>query len=303
MDKAAIVIIHYNGEADTRECINSILINHKKGGKFYTIVVDNSAANKASFVSDLKKDYPDLVIIENKINTGFAGGNNIGIRKALDLGCKYILLLNNDTIVSLEMLDKLLAFAQSDDQIGLVSPKIYFAKGYEYHKDRYKNEEKGRVIWYAGGILDRQNIYASHRGVDEVDHGQYDQTAETDFSVGCCMFINKKTIEQVGLFDERYFLYYEDIDYSERVKRKGMKIIYYPGTFLWHKNASSSGKPGSKLHIYFQNRNRLYFGFKYASLYTKKSLFLDSLRILKKGSVYSKSVIDYYLGRMGGANL
>lgn len=307
MDKAAIVIIHYQSENDTRECLNSIYINNVRSKQFDVIVVINppqkNFPNKNNFVTSLKREYPQIYIIENNYNTGFAKGNNIGINKALVLGSEYILILNNDTIVSLDLLDKLINHAKSDSHVGIISPKIYFAKGYEYHKNRYKEDQKGRVIWYAGGIIDWSNIYVTHKGVDEVDKDQYDDVSETDFATGCCMLIKRNTIERIGLFDEKYFMYYEDIDYSMRVKQSKMKVVYFPEAIIWHKNASSSGKPGSKLHIYYQNRNRLYFGFKYASLRTKKSLFLDSLKSLVKGEIYTKSIFDYYFGRMGELNI
>lgn len=308
MDKTSIVILHYQGESDTFECLNSLRINHADNRRFNTIVVINpnqkSKKSKiSSFIFRLKREYPHVLVMENSENTGFARGNNIGIRKALDLDSEYILLLNNDTVVSLELVSKLVSFAKSDPRIGLISPKIYFAGGFEYHKNKYSDKERGRVIWYAGGILDWANIYAMHRGVDEVDGGQYDEVADTDFATGCCMLLRSSTIEKIGFFDEKYFLYYEDIDYSQRTKEKGMRVIYYPKTFLWHKNASSSGKPGSNLHIYYQNRNRLYFGYKYASLRTKKSLFTDSLKLLMRGGIYTRSITDYYLGHMGGTNI
>jgi len=309
MDKAAIVIVHYKGDIDTKQCLSSILINHSKNKEFKIIVVVNPFTEsklvdkKISFARELKSEFPQVIVIETNTNTGFSKGNNIGIRKALDLGCDYIVLLNNDTIVTLGLFDKLISFAKSDFNIGLVSPKIYFAKGFEYHQERYKDKEKGKVLWYAGGRLDWDNIYATHRGLNEVDMGQYDDLLETDFATGCCMLLKRKVIEKIGFLDEKYFLYYEDIDYSQRVKKIKMKVVYYPDAFLWHKNASSSGKPGSKLHIYYQNRNRLYFGFKYASAKTKKSLFIDSLRLAAKGGIYTKSILDYYLGRMGGRDI
>lgn len=301
MDKAAVIIVHYGGEKDTRECLNSILINREN--PLFQIIVVINPSQKSSFAGYLKKNYPQILVIENERNTGFSEGNNIGIKRALRSDCEYIILLNNDTIVPIELFDKLVSFAKKDPNLGLMSPKIYFAKGFEYHKDRYSDEERGKVLWYAGGIFDWKNIYVNHRGVDEIDEGQYDQISETDFATGCCMLMTKKAIERVGLFDENYFLYYEDIDYSIRVRKNKMKVIYYPQAFLWHKNASSSGKPGSKLHIYYQNRNRLYFGFKYADVRTKKSLVIDSLRLFKKGGAERQSVLDYYLGRMGQGDI
>lgn len=309
MDKSAIVVLHYQKETDTVDCLDSILTNHKDRSLFQIIAVVNSddkkdfATNEISFADRLEKAYTGITVIKNSQNTGFAKGANLGIKKALDLGFKYVLLLNNDVIASADLLYKLVTFSKSDDSIGLVSPKIYFAKGFEYHKDRYNSEQKGKVIWYGGGVLDIRNVYAFHRGVDEVDKGQYDKAVETDFATGCCMLIPQKTVEKIGFFDEKYFLYFEDTDYSQRVKNSGMKVMYYPKAFLWHKNASSSGKPGSRLHIYYQNRNRLYFGFKYAPFLTRKSLFIDSLKIMLKGGVYTKSVIDYYLGRMGKSRI
>jgi len=159
------------------------------------------------------------------------------------------------------------------------------------------------VIWYAGGIIDWDNILAKHRGIDEVDRGQYEETSETPFATGCCMLIRKEVVEKIGLLDEKYFLYFEDVDYSLRAKKAGFKIVYFPKAHLWHKNAASSGKPGSATHVYYQTRNRLYFGFKYASLSTKKSLFFDSLKMIMKNNLHKKACLDYYLGRMGKGDL
>ena len=301
MDKTAVIVLHYKGEADTKECLNSILAEYFANKSLQIIVVVNLA--DTSFCSLLEKEYPQIVIIKNQENTGFALGNNIGLQKALELGCKYMILLNNDTLIGPGLLDKLTSFAGSDPSFGIVSPKIYFAKGYEYHKDRYKEKEIGRVIWYAGGIFDWANILPRHRGVDEVDKGQYNKSIDTDFATGCCMLITKDVIDKVGFFDEKYFLYFEDIDLSVRARKNGFRVVYFPDAYLWHKNASSSGKPGSKLHLYYQTRNRLYFGYKYSRLLTKKALFLDSLKLLLKRGVYKRAVLDYFFGKMGRGDI
>ncbi|OGG26669.1 hypothetical protein A2960_00660 [Candidatus Gottesmanbacteria bacterium RIFCSPLOWO2_01_FULL_39_12b] len=297
MDKTAIIVLHYKNMSDTYTCIKSISDNFKTGKKPYILVVANSSIKDD--VANLKKKYRGLDFIENPKNQGFAEGNNLGLKKVYSLGFENYILLNNDTVVSSDLINQLVKYAKVDDNIGLISPKIYFEPNYEYHKSRYQKKDIGKVIWYAGGIIDWQNIHACHRGVDEVDSKQYDLISETDFATGCCMFIKRKVIEQVGFFDTKYFLYYEDVDYSMRVKLAGFKIVYLPRAYLWHKNASSSGKPGSSTHIYYQNRNRFYFGFQYASWRLKKSLFIDSLRLLIKGGNYSRAVIDYYSGHMG----
>lgn len=290
MVNVGVIVLHYKGEEETLECLQSLYESKTKNITLFPIVVANSP---------LEKRHPQMRYIENKENLGFPEGNNIGIRQALREKCEYIILLNNDTIISPELFSQLVICAQSHESVGLISPKIYFAKGYEYHPDRYREKEKGRVVWYAGGILDWDNVYATHRGVDEVEHGQYDKTTETDFATGCCMLITKQLIETIGFFDKKYFLYFEDVDYSIRAKKSGLKVLYCPKTFLWHKNAASSDKPGSSIHMYYQTRNRLYFGYKYASFMTKKSLFCESVRLSMKKGIARKAVFDFYLGKMG----
>lgn len=208
--------------------------------------------------------------------------------------------MNNDTIVSQDFLTSLIDFAKDKEDLGIVSPKIYFAPGFEYHKDRYKKADQGKVIWYAGGKIDWENIYASHIGVDEVDQGQYDKAKEIDFATGCCMLIKRDVLEKVGLFDKNYFVYFEDVDLSTRAKKAGFKVYYTPNTFLWHKNASSSGKPGSSLHVYYQTRNRLYFGLKYAHIKTKIHLIRDALFMTFGGNpAQKKACLDFFTNKMG----
>ena len=154
-------------------------------------------------------------------------------------------------------------------------------------------------MWYAGGIFDKQNVLASHRGVDEVDLGQFDLQIETDFATGCAMLISRKVLEKVGLFDENYFLYLEDLDLSERIKKAGYKIIFEPSSVIWHYNAGSTEGSGSRIHDYFITRNRLYFGFKYSSLRAKLALGRESIKILTAGRQWQKKgVLDFFLGRM-----
>lgn len=296
MDKTAIVILHYKNEEDTIECLDSLVGRSKSKPPFKIIVVANCASEE--FCSNLRKKYPYIDLVSTKENVGFAKGNNLGIEKARKLTCENIILLNNDTIIKDSFIDKLVSFARSDQSIGLVSPKIYFAKGFEYHKDRYKEKERGKVIWYAGGILNWQNIYASHRGVDEVDTGQFNKTVDTDFVTGCCVLIKKQVIDKIGFLDEKYFLYFEDVDYSVRARRSGFKVVYYPEVAIWHKNAASSDRPGSNIHVYYQTRNRLYFGFKYGLSRTKKALIWESIKMLFRGKVYRRAIIDFYLGKM-----
>ena len=212
----------------------------------------------------------------------------------------YVLVVNNDTIIDPLMIKNLLKVLDSDERIGVVTPKIYFAKGHEFHKDRYSKEELGKVFWYAGGYTDWANVTSIHRGVDEVDKGQYDKIEKTDFASGCCMFFKKEVFEKVGMFDDKFFLYFEDADLNERIKKKGFDIYFVPTAILVHVNAASSGGAGNPLQDYYIARNRMLFGLRYAPLRSKIALIRESLRILRKGREWQKKgIADFYKGKFG----
>jgi len=273
--KIATVILIYGKSQNLDECLVSLKAINSSGIDNRIIVVDNS-----------------------KDNTGYSGGNNKGIRQALAGGAEAVLILNDDTKIEKSALAEMLRVLK-DKQAGMVSPKIYFYPGFEFHKDRYNLKERGKVIWYAGGLIDWNNCLGVHRGVDEVDNGQYDRKEETGFATGCAVLIKKEVFEKTGLYDEKYFLYLEDLDLSVRVKNSGFKIIYQPKAVVWHKNAQSGGF-GSGIHDYFFTRNRLLFGFEYASFKTKFALVRESLRIFFTGNSWKrKGIIDFYLRRFG----
>jgi len=295
MNKTSVIIVHFGNPEPTRECLKSLSTNKSQSFKTFLVVLNN----EKSLFDDAKRLYSQLEIVPIPKNLGFAGGINYGIRESSQYKPNYYLILNNDTIVSPELIPKLENISNKNSQIGLISPKIYFYPGQEYHKERYKPSERGSVFWYAGGKIDWKNVYASHRGVDEIDVGQYDDMQETDFATGCCMFVNGKLIEKIGFMNERYFLYYEDVDYSLRTHRAGYRVIYYPQAKIWHKNAVSSGKPGSSLHVYYQTRNRIYFGLKYAPFRTRFSLVRESVGMLFNDNIRKKAILDYYKGKMG----
>jgi GT2 family glycosyltransferase len=294
MKKIAVVTVNYNTAEDTTAFLHSLKHVKRSDLDLETIVVDNGSKEKYHLPDDLK----NATLIRSETNTGFSGGYNIGMREALKRGANYILIVNNDTEMDPDMITNLLKILESDPRIGLTTPKIYFAKGHEFHKDRYKPDELGKVFWYAGGYTDWNNVMSIHRGIDEVDHGQYDTTEEVDFASGCCMMFKREVLEKVGLLDDRYFLYYEDADLNERVKRGGYKVFYVPAAKLIHINAASTGGAGNVLHDYFITRNKMLFGMTYAPTRTKIALIRESLRLLKTGRQFQKLAIrDYYLRR------
>jgi GT2 family glycosyltransferase len=302
MKKVAIIILNWNREKDTLDCLYSIRKLTIKDVFLSIFVVDNNSQDNS--VPNIKKQFPEVQITKNAQNLGFTEGNNVGIRQVLENQADYVIILNNDTIVDKDFVNNLLCILESENRIGIVGPKIYFAKGFEFHKNRYKDEEKGKVIWYAGGLIDGNNIICHHRGVDEVDHRQYDRSEETDFVSGCCMAVKKEVFEKIGLFDKKYFMYLEDVDLCQRAKRAGWKITYEPKAVIWHKNAASSGKPGSKVHNYYLARNRLLFGMRYASVRTKLALIKESFFLLIRNLPGErKGIIDFYLRRFGNGGI
>lgn len=297
MTKVFIVILNWNRAKDTIDCLKSISKMKKTDLEVTSVIVDNgSADNSVSEIKKYTKGNKSFEFVLNKSNLGFAEGNNRGIRYALDNGADYVMVLNNDTLVDRDLLTELMKVATSDPKIGALCPKIYFAPGFEFHKDRYDKKVSGRVIWYAGGKIDWQNVYGSSRGVDEVDNGKFDKIAETDYATGACTLLKAEALREVGVFDKRYYMYYEDTELSQRLKAYGWKVVYVPGGLVWHKVAQSSGI-GSDLNDYFITRNRLLFGMKYAPIRAKLALVRESIKFLFSGRKWQRAgVIDFYTG-------
>ena len=299
MRSVSVSVLNFNGEKNTLECVESLKKIDTSKLKLNIIVVDNGSVKKLD-LKDGQWGNTSLKVIINQKNLGFSGGHNVGIEYALKKGSDFIVILNNDTYVDKNFLEELLKATEKDAKIGILVPKIYFAPGFEFHKDRYSKEEKGKIFWYAGGEMDWNNVIGHNRGVDQIDKGQFDSTSETELATGCCMLIKKEVFEEIGLFDDNFYLYYEDADLSMRVKKKGFKIFYVPSSIIWHKNAGSAGGSGSKLQDYYITRNRLLFGMRYAPIRAKLALLKESVKIFLTGRYWQKrGILDFYLGRFG----
>ena len=291
--KIAVIVLNYKGLEETLECLESERRCVRGNYDVETIVVENGSDDGS--LEALSK-INDIHLVANDKNLGFSGGMNSGIRYALKRDADYIIILNNDTIVDKNLIVNL---AKSAGSFDIVSPKIYFAPGFEFHKDRYKEADLGKVIWYAGGSIDWQNILGIHTGVDQIDKGQFAKSKEINFATGACMLIKKEVFEKIGLFDEKYFLYLEDMDLCVRAKIKGLKIIFSPKAILWHKNAVSAGGSGSSLQDYYFTRNRLLFAFKYAKFRTKMAVLKQSI-LQSKNTAKRKALLDFLTLRFGG---
>jgi GT2 family glycosyltransferase len=297
----SIIILTTNALAMTKEQLLDVAKLDVKGINAECLVVDNGSKDGTEdAIRNYKLPNMKYKFIESGANLGFAGGNNIGIQDVIKRKFDYILLMNNDLILPKDIVIKLVDYMEKNGGVGIASPKMYFAKGYEFHKDRYEESEKGKVFWYAGGIIDRANVYASHRGVDEVDKGQYDKIEETDVANGACVIIRREVFEKIGLLDASFFLYWEDADFSERAKKAGYKVMYFPDTCMWHKVSASTGGSGSPTNDYFLTRNRFYYSMRYSSLRTKFAVLRDTIRLIFIGRTWQKwGAIDALLGRKG----
>ena len=305
--KIAIVTVNFNGKEDTLEFLDSLKKLKTDGCELKTIVVDNGSSDES--VKEIDKNFPDVDILQNGANEGFSGGYNRGMIFALIWGADYIMVINNDTLIKDEnLLQSMLEVFKSDEKIGLISPKIYFAPGFEFYKDRYKQSDLGKVIWYAGGKFDWNNIQAIHRGIDELDTGKYDNAEEIDFVSGCCLLIKREVLEKVekpeggfGFFDDNLFLYFEEADFAKRAKKAGFKTYYDGRVSIFHKASRTAGI-GSDITDFFHTRNRLVLGFRYSNFKTKAALIREAVKFLLIGRKAQKmGVWDFLLGKRGSS--
>lgn len=237
----AIVILNWNKKHDTAECLHSVF--NIRFDKFNVILVDNGSTDGS--VSFLRRKYPKVNYIENQKNLGYAKGNNIGIIEALKGEYSFILILNNDTIVDTDLITELLKTITLNNKIGLVGAVNY------YYSARKKIQfSGGNIDWYRG------NIYDITRHCE--DRGQFSKYREVDTIAGSCMLIRREVFEQVGIFDERFFLNFEETDFCCRARRVGYKVFACMNARLWHK-VSLSLRKNNYIADYFITRNKLLF--------------------------------------------
>jgi len=296
MKKIFVVILNFNGKEDTLQCLRFLeKANVPKGFVLKILVIDNASVDDS--VRLIRKSFPKVLVHESLVNTGFAKGNNIGIEIAMKKKADYVVLLNNDTEIDFNFFIELLKGVDRHPAGGVFIPKIYFAKGKEFHKDRYKKSDEGKVIWAAGGEIDWDNMFGVNIGMNDVDHGQFDEERQIELASGCCMLLTRKTLEELKGFDERYFMYYEDVDLCLRVRNAGFEIWYIPKSQIWHVSAGSSAI-GSVLQDYFIARNRMLIGLKYAPWRTRLALVKESVKLLFGGREWQrKGIKDYFLRR------
>lgn len=234
----SIITINYNGINDTCKLIASI---PDEGISTEVIVVDNASVNDEA--SEIERLFPKAIVVRSQENLGFAGGNNIGYKYSHG---KYILFVNNDTEFESSRIKPLINRIEEAENIGIVSPKIVFY-------------DSPRKIQYAGYTsLSRYTLRNKAIGCGEKDNGQYNKAHKTYYAHGAAMLVKRSAIESVGMMPECYFLYYEELDWSIMMRRKGFEIWYEPLTTIYHKESRTTGRHSS-LRQYYMARNRLIF--------------------------------------------
>ena len=298
LPKVTIIVLNWNGAGHTVNCLATVAKTTYPN--YDVIVVDNGSSDDS--VATICSSFPDIRIIETGHNLGYAGGNNVGIRDALAHGADYLWVLNNDTVVDPECLQRMVQAAESDQSVGMVGPKIYYL-------------DAPQTIWYAGGTVDLKRGLTWHIGKDESDQGQHDASGEAGFITGCSLLVRRQLVEAIGLMDESYFLYFEDVDWSLKARQAGWKLWFEPKAVLYHAEGAQEGRLYSDRFIYYTLRNRLYFMKRFApgnmwgchllqlkmALYFVKSALKSGVkRSLHALTLAVEAYADYYLHRRMG---
>jgi GT2 family glycosyltransferase len=296
----SIIILNYNGREDTLACLRSM--EHLTYPNVQVIVVDNGSTDGS--VEAFRAQHPRFTLIETGANLGFTGGNNVGIRHALEHGADYIMLLNNDTVVAPDMLDVMVAVMEANPGVGVTGPTIYYYDAPE-------------TIWSAGGGIDWSRGLTWMIGIDEEDKAQFGLSPRSvDFVTGCAILARREVWQKVGLLDDKFFMYYEETEWCVRARRAGFDIMHVPSAMVWHK-ISKEQRAASTRTYYYMTRNRLLFLYRSrVGLRTWANTLLELARTFVSWSVRPKwqdrrhlrgvmvrAVTDFTLGRFGRATL
>ena len=248
--KVCIITLNWNGLEDTTECLESL--KKVTYTNYEVIVVDNgSEGNETQILEEKFGDY--IHLIKNDRNYGAYDGYNIGLRYALNnSNPDYLLLLDNDTVVDPEFLTEMVKVAEADPAIGMAGAKIYY-----YDEPDRLQYLGGKIDLWGGVISPLPKIAQSILGRKEFDRGQHDSIKEVEHIAFWCALFNRKSLESIGLFDEKRFHEYAEIDYFIRAREAGFKTVYVPKAKVWHKYRSANRLDGALQYRSLSSRFRL----------------------------------------------
>ena len=228
----AVVVLTWNGADDTLACLDSL--RRVQYDNLSVVVVDNGSTDHT--VPRVRVGFPDVTVLETGANLGFAAGNNVGIQHALDRAADYVFLLNNDTEVDPQLVRHLVDAAEADASVGVVGPKVFFFA----QRDR---------LWYGGGWVQEWAGASGHIALGELDNNSVTDPVETGYVTGCALMARTSVLRQVGVLEPAFFIYWEDVDLSVRIRRAGYRVLYVPKAVVWHKVSRTYG--GSADHSFF----------------------------------------------------
>ncbi len=288
------VILNTNRRDDTLACLESLFATGYPNLK--TIVLDNKSVDGS--VEAIRRQFPDVKIIGLSENLGYAGNNNIGVEAAMKMGADWVFVLNEDVVLDKECLTKLTEVGEGDSEIGILGPMVYHFN------------EPG-VIQSAGGMLGRywQSI---HLGQNEADHGKFREPHRVEWISGCAILLRRAVIEQVGMLDKNFFIYWEETEWCIRAGRAGWKIFHVPQAKLWHKGVQKNYQPKPSF-TYYATRNHLFTLSKHhAPIVAKIFTWFQVFRTLMSWTIKPKwrgkrehrnamwrGVMDFLRGRLG----
>ncbi len=262
--KCVVAILNYNGKDLLGECLDSLAV--QTFAHFETLVIDNGSTDGSKEL--LTTGYPWVKLLALEKNLGFSPAYNSGIRDALERGFEFFVLLNNDTWVAQDLLAELLQAIEEDDRLGAVCPKIYFAS-------------RPETIWYAGGDFSLWTCRPRHRGWKELDRGQFDTARQITLATGCAMLVRCSALQEVGLLDERFWAYLEDVEWSVRFLKSGYKLSFAPKARVWHRCGETSvkklGSGSQAFPQYLSTRNALFLARKHVRWWQIPTHFLSFL--------------------------
>ncbi|HEV2124106.1 MAG TPA: glycosyltransferase family 2 protein [Chloroflexota bacterium] len=243
----SVLVLNWNGKRILPACLNALNRTEYPAGRWEAVLVDNASSDGS--LEAAAQAHPWLRIHRNEGNWGFARGYN---RSMSDASGPYVVLLNSDTRVRPGWLKALVAAAESDPRVGAATAKLIFPES-SPHAGCIQNA--GGIVLANGSGRDRGTVFQEGSWVQERDNGQYDRPEEVFFFCGAAALLRKDALQDVGLFDERYFMYYEDMDLSWRLRLRGWKVLFVPDAVVEHEHAASS-QEWSPLFIYNVDRNR-----------------------------------------------
>jgi len=240
--KCCLIVLNYNGKELLRECLDSV--SRQTYADFETVVVDNGSVDGS--VEMLAGEYHWARTIALQENCGFSMANNVAIRDALARDVAFVMLLNNDTTMAPDCIARLMAAIEADERIAAVCPKIYFA-------------DHPAKLWYAGGDFSLWTAKTRMRGWKQKDEGQWDGIPRVSSVTGCALLLRSSALRNVGLLDEQFWAYLEDVDWSIRFLRSGYKMVFAPAAHVWHRDGATSvrsmSRGSQRLRQFLSTRN------------------------------------------------